>query len=129
MNAEINTVTGRFGRPPAAGPRAFGLLGRDPGTAARLVRLELRRNPMPWILPLIAALFWFDSYRASVGAAPLYGLRTYWNMGEGHTINDFGPFVAGVAAWMGSRDGRRGLGDLVTAASRPRWTAWPAWAC
>src|SRR5215472_8942405 len=78
---------------------------------------------MPWILPLIAALFWFDSYRPSIGASPLYGLRTYWNMGEGHTINDFGPFVAGVAAWMGSRDGRRGLGDLVTASSRPRWAA------
>ena len=44
-------------------------------------------------------------------------------MGEGHTINDFGPFVAGVAAWMGSRDGRCGLSDLVTAASRPRWAA------
>jgi hypothetical protein len=104
-------------------------------TAARLVRMEMRRNAMPWILPLIAALFWFDSYRPSIGASPLYGLRTYWNMGEGHTINDFGPFVAGVAAWMGSRDGRRGLGDLVAAVSRPRlaaqlatWAATAIWA-
>src|SRR5215472_4350396 len=78
---------------------------------------------MPWILPLIAALFWFDSYRPSIGTAPLYGLRTFWNMGQGHTIIDFGPFVAGVAAWMGSRDGRRGLADLVTATPRPRWVA------
>src|SRR5215472_823596 len=88
---------------------------------------------MPWILPLIAALFWFDSYRPSIGASPLYGLRTYWNMGQGHTIVDFGPFVAGLAAWMGSRDGRRGMGDLVTATSRPRWAAqlitWAATAC
>jgi hypothetical protein len=91
--------------------------------AARLLRVELRRNAMPWILPLIAALFWFDSYRPSTGAAPLYGLRTFWNMGQGHTIVDFGPFVAGVAAWMGSRDGRRGLADLVTATARPRWAA------
>ena len=44
-------------------------------------------------------------------------------MGQGHTIIDFGPFVAGVAAWMGSRDGRRGLADLVTATARPRWAA------
>ena len=50
-------------------------------------------------------------------------LRTFWNMGQGHTIIDFGPFVAGVAAWMGSRDGRRGLADLVTATARPRWAA------
>src|SRR5215472_2895826 len=78
---------------------------------------------MPWILPLIAALFWFDSYRPSIGTAPLYGLRTFWNMGQGHTIIDFGPFVAGVAAWMGSRDGRRGTFDLVTATAGPRWAA------
>jgi hypothetical protein len=94
-----------------------------PLSAARLLRVELRRNAMPWILPLIAALFWFDSYRPSIGASPLYGLRTFWNMGQGHTIIDFGPFVAGVAAWMGSRDGRRGLADLVTATARPRWAA------
>src|SRR5262249_26875364 len=80
-------------------------------------------NAMPWILPLIAALFWFDSYRPSTGAAPLYGMRAFWNMGQGHTVIDFGPFVAGVAAWMGSREGRRGMTDLVTATARPRWAA------
>jgi len=26
-----------------------------------LLRTELRRNPLPLMLPLIAALFWFDS--------------------------------------------------------------------
>jgi len=101
-------------------PRATSAVPRG---AARLLRVELRRNAMPWILPLIAALFWFDSYRPSIGTAALYGLRTFWNMGQGHTIIDFGPFVAGLAAWMGSRDGRRGLADLVTATARPRWAA------
>lgn len=101
-------------RPPRAANAA-------PLTAARLLRIELRRNAMPWILPLIAALFWFDSYRPSTGTTPLWVLRTFWNMGQGHTIIDFGPFVAGVAAWMGSRDGRRGTADLVTASARPRW--------
>jgi hypothetical protein len=85
--------------------------------------VELRRNSVPWVLPLIAALFWFDSYRPSTGTSALYGLRTFWNMGEGHTIIDFGPFVAAVAAWVGSRDGRRDLADLVTATARPRWAA------
>ena len=61
-----------------------------PLSAARLLRVELRRNAMPWILPLIAALFWFDSYRPSTGMSPLYGWRTFWSMGEGHTILDFG---------------------------------------
>jgi hypothetical protein len=101
-------------------PRATSAI---PLNAARLLRVELRRNTMLWILPLIAALFWFDSYRPSASASPLYGLRTFWNMGQAHTIIDFGPFVAGVAAWMGSRDGRRGLADLVTATARPRWAA------
>jgi hypothetical protein len=103
--------------------RTPGATSAVPLNAARLLRVELRRNAMPWILPLIAALFWFDSYRPSTGTAQLYGLRTFWNMGQGHTIVDFGPFVAGVAAWMGSRDGRRGLADLVTATARPRWAA------
>jgi hypothetical protein len=94
-----------------------------PLNAARLLRVELRHNAMPWILPLIAALFWFDSYRPSTVTMPLYGVRTFWNMGQGHTIIDFGPFVAAVAAWMGSRDSRRGLSDLMTTTSRPRWAA------
>jgi hypothetical protein len=89
----------------------------------RLLRIELRRNTMPWLLPLIAVLFWFDSYRPSTGQAPLYVLRTFWNMGQGHTIIDFGPFVAGMAAWIGSRDGRRHTADLVTGTARPRWAA------
>ena len=99
------------------------LASGSPLTAARLLRVELRRNTMPWMLPLIAALFWFDSYRPSTATAALYPLRTFWNMGQGHTIIDFGPFVAGVAAWTASRDGRRGLADLVTATARPRWAA------
>jgi hypothetical protein len=94
-----------------------------PSGFLRLLRMELRRNALPWLLPLIAALFWFDSYRPSLATAPIYGMRTFWNLGQGHTIIDFGPFVAGAAAWMGSRDGRRGLADLVTATARPRWAA------
>jgi hypothetical protein len=94
-----------------------------PLTAARLLRIELRRNAMPWILPPIAALFWFDSYRQSTAQPPFWILRTLGSMGQGHAIIDVGPFVAGVAAWMGSRDGRRGTADLVTVAARPRWAA------
>jgi hypothetical protein len=88
----------------------------------RLLRIELRRSPVVLILPLIAALFWFDSYRPSAAQQPLWALRTFWNMGQGGTIIDFGPFIAGMAAWIGSRDGRRGTADLVTATVRPRWT-------
>jgi hypothetical protein len=96
---------------------------------ARLLWVELRHNAVPFILPLIAALLWFDSYRPSMTQPPVWALRTFWNMGQGHTIIDFGPFVAGVAAWMGSREGRRGITDLITAAARPRWiTQLATWA-
>ena len=119
----------------AVRPRAPRAARAVPLTAARLLRIELRHSPMPWILPLIAALFWFDSYRVSVSQPPSWVLRTFWNMGQGHTIVDFGPFVAGMAAWIGSRDGRRGTSDLVTATARPRgvaqlvtWAAAAIWA-
>jgi hypothetical protein len=108
---------------PARPTRARASRLAPPLSFLRLLRIELRRNAMPWLLPLIAALFWFDSYRPSTGQPPLYVLRTFWNMGQGHTFIDFGPFVAGVAAWMGSRDGRRHTADLVTGTARPRWTA------
>jgi hypothetical protein len=100
-----------------------------PLSFARLLGIEVRRSPMPLILPLVAALFWFDSYRPSTSQAPFYPLVTFWNMGQGHTIIDFGPFVAGMAAWIGSRDGRRGTADLITATPCPRWVAQlAAWA-
>jgi hypothetical protein len=114
MTATQTAVRRRPLRAPQAAPLR---------SAARLLRLELRRNAMPLMLPLIAALFWFDSYRPSTGQPPLWMLRTFWNLGQGHTIIDFGPFVAGVAAWMGSRDARRGTADLVTATARPRFAA------
>ena len=94
-----------------------------PRNMARLLWVELRRNAMPFVLPLIAVLFWFDSYRIAATMPPLWVERLYYILGQGHALIDFAPFVAGVAAWMGSRDGRRGMTDLVTATVRPRWEA------
>ena len=94
-----------------------------PRNMARLLRMELLRNTMPFVLPLIAVLFWFDSYRIAATMPPLWVERLYYILGQGHALVDFAPFVAGVAAWMGSRDGRRGMTDLVTATVRPRWEA------
>ena len=114
MTAATDTLATR--RAPRAG-------GAVTLTAARLLRIELRRSTMPWILPVIAVLFWFDSYRFSTGTPPYWVLRTFWNMGQGRAFLDFAPFVAGVAAWIGSRDGRRGTADLVAGAAQPRWAA------
>jgi hypothetical protein len=112
------TVTSVPARPAAApAPRAA------PRNLARLLWVELRHNAMPLVLPLIAVLFWFDSYRIAATMPPLWVERLYYILGQGHALLDFAPFVAGAAAWMGSRDGRRGLTDLVTATVRPRWEA------
>jgi hypothetical protein len=112
-----------------ARPRTPRVASAVPLASARLLWVELRHNAMPFILPLIAALIWFDSYRPSMTQPPVWAVRTFWNMGQGHTIIDFGPFVAAVAAWMGSREGRRGMADLITGAARPRWiTQLATWA-
>ncbi len=102
---------------------------------ARLLRVELRRNAVPAVLPLIALVFWFDSYRIAATLPALWAERLFYIFGQGHSLIDFAPFVAGVAAWMGSRDGRRGLTDLLTTGARPRfavqfatWAATAIWA-
>jgi hypothetical protein len=38
-----------------------------------------------------------------------------------HAVIDFAPFVAGAAAWMGSRDGRRNTRELVAVTPAFRW--------
>lgn len=88
---------------------------------ARLLRIELRRNAMPWLLPVIAVVFWLDSYRSTLGQPPLWSAQTAITVGQGHTLIDVGPFVAGAAAWMGSRDARRDTADLVSVTAWPRW--------
>jgi hypothetical protein len=100
---------------------------RDAGRASplslwRLLWLDLRRNAMPWMFPLLAALFVFDPFRTAMDYPPLWDLRA--SVVVNKLLPDFVAFVAGVAAWMGSRDSRRHTADLVTATARPRWSAW-----
>lgn len=95
---------------------------------ARLLGLELRRNPMPWTLPLLAALFWITTYRAATVSPPLWNVRGA--MLQALTMLAFAPVLSGVAAWAGSREGRRGTADLVSITAVPRWAgrlgAWAA---
>jgi hypothetical protein len=102
-----------------------------PLTAARLLRIELRRNAMMWMLPLLAALFWFSTYRPSMALPPWWNLRG--SMIQQQALLAFAPLVAGAAAWMGSREGRRGSADLVGVTALPRWAGqlatWAATTC
>jgi hypothetical protein len=93
----------------------------SPMSLWRLLWLELRRNAMPWMFPLLAVLFVLDPFRTAMGYGPFWDLRA--SVLENKLLPDFVAFVAGVAAWMGSRDNRRHTRDLVDATARPRWTA------
>jgi hypothetical protein len=86
---------------------------------ARLLRLELRRSPMLWLLPLLAALFYVSTYRPAMDNPPFWNIRS--GIIQSHTLLVFAPLLAGAAAWVGSRDGRRGVVDLVGVTAVPRW--------
>jgi hypothetical protein len=97
---------------------------------ARLLRLELRRNPMVWMLPLLVVLFWLGVYRPAMANPPFWNVRATTLQ---HAVLFLGPLLAGVTAWIGSRDGRRGLTDLVGVTAVPRWAGqlatWAAATC
>ena len=68
---------------------------------------------MPWMLPLIVALFWLDGYHYAMGFPPFWGLRS--PVLPDRAMVDFALFGAGASTWMGSRDARRRTTDLLTA--------------
>ena len=86
---------------------------------ARLLRLEIKHSPFLWALPVLAALFYYDTYRTSVGLPPIWTIRA--TVVTGHMIDDFSVFAAGLAAWAGSREGRRKTGDLLATTVRAAW--------
>ncbi len=90
-----------------------------PGSIARMLRLELRRSPWPWIIPVLVVLFYFNTYRTAAGFAPIWGLRA--SLIGNQLVPDLVPFAAGMAAWVGSREVRRNAADLVAATVRAGW--------
>jgi hypothetical protein len=87
--------------------------------AGRALRLELKRSAVPWVLPLLAALFYFDSLRTADGFPPVWTLRA--SVIYDHMSFTFGTFAAGLAAWAGSREGRRKTRDLIGTTPRAAW--------
>jgi hypothetical protein len=97
----------------------------------RLLRLELRRNAMLWMLPWAAALFLLVVYRTGAALPPMWNVRAMAMQSGALAV--FVPTVIGAAAWMGSREARLGITDLLTGTARPRWarqlTTWAATTC
>jgi hypothetical protein len=105
--------------------------------SGRLLRLELRHNAMLWLLPVAFALFWYNGYREIMALPPMWNLRAMTL--QNRLLFDLMVPATGAAAWMGSREGRRSITDLVAGTARPRWsrqlatwaatTAWAEAAC
>jgi len=102
---------------PVTAPRAWRV--SSAAGPARLLRIELRRSPMLWLLPVLAVLFYVSTYRPAMDNPPFWNIRS--GTIQSHTMLVFAPLLAGAGAWVGSRDGRRGLADLVGVTAVPRW--------
>ena len=112
--------------PARPAPRARAL--PSPAGPARLLRIELRRSAMLWLLPLLAVLFYISAYRPAMDNPPFWNIRSA--MLQSHAMLVLAPLLAGAGAWTGSRDGRRGMADLIGMTAAPRWAgqlaAWAA---
>ncbi len=87
--------------------------------SARALRLEFKRNAVPYVLPLLAAVFYFDTLRTADGFAPIWTLRA--SAIPDHMLFEFSAFAGGLAAWAGSREGRRKTVDLVATTPCAAW--------
>ena len=88
--------------------------------SASALRLELKRNAVPYLLPLLAALFYFDTLRTAFGYPPVWTVRS--SVITNDMLAEFSVFAAGLAAWAGSREGRRKTSDLVATTPRAAWS-------
>jgi hypothetical protein len=86
---------------------------------ARALRLEFKRSAVPYVLPLLAVVFYYDTFRTADGFPPVWTLRA--SVVGDHMSFTFGAFAAGLAAWSGSREGRRKTRDLVGTTPRAAW--------
>jgi ABC-type transport system involved in multi-copper enzyme maturation permease subunit len=87
--------------------------------AGRALRLEIKHSAVVWVLPLLAALFYFDAYRTAAGYPPIWMVRA--SVITGPNLVFFSVIAAGVAAWVATREGRRKTGDLLATTARAAW--------
>ena len=87
--------------------------------SARVLGLEFKRNAVPYVQPLLAAAFYFNTVRTADGYPPVWTLRA--STVPNDMLFEFSVFAAGLAAWAGSREGRRKTVDLVATTPRAAW--------
>jgi hypothetical protein len=108
------TATTLPARPPRVAARVVVL-----PAAGRLLWIEVKRNAVLWVLPLLALLVYFDTYRTVSGYPPVWTVRAL--AVPDRLLVDFAAFAGGFSAWAGSREGRRKTEDLLGTTARPAW--------
>ncbi len=92
----------------------------------KALTLEARRSPAVPLLPLLVAVCALLPMARHLQPVALWPTRM---LDLQFTLQILGPFAGGLAAWVASRDGRRGMTDLLTSVPYPPWRrAWTAWA-
>lgn len=86
---------------------------------ARALRLEIKHSAAVWVLPVLAALFYFNAYRTAAGYPPVWTVRASFITGSNLVF--FSVIAAGIAAWVATREGRRKTGDLLATTARVAW--------
>jgi hypothetical protein len=86
---------------------------------ARVLRLEIKYSPIVWVLPVLAALFYFNTYGTAAGLPPTWANPA--SVITGTMLAYVCVFAAGLAAWVGTREGRRKTGDLLATTARAAW--------
>lgn len=82
--------------------------------SGRLLLIETRRGVGLWLL--LALPLFFLTHRDLPQIAPFW-FQTSLIVRDAAVL--IGPLLAGVAAWSGAREGRRGLGELLRTTPRP----------
>jgi hypothetical protein len=86
---------------------------------ARALRLEIKHSAVVWVLPILAALFYFNAYRTAAGYPLTWTVRA--SVITGSNLVFFSVIAAGIAAWVATREGRRKTGDLLATTARAAW--------
>jgi hypothetical protein len=86
---------------------------------ARGLRLEIKHSPVVWSLPVLGLTFYYDTYRTAIGQTPTWA--NHASFITGHMLIYICVFGAGLAAWAGTREGRRKTGDLLATTARAAW--------
>ncbi len=89
---------------------------------ALLLRLETRRNIGLWVWPVLVGLAVLLAYGDGLGSRVTLWVQASVLVRDGLLI--VGPAIAGVAAWMGGREHRRKVDDLLATTPRPAWARW-----